>query len=146
MTTPRNNRQTASQFIKYLLVGGMNTLVTLAVIVLCKSVLGINPLVANAAGYVAGVVNSFIWNRAWVFKADGHLTSQAIKFLIGFGICYGVQFLIVWGTIRFTVIDDMLWHIGAFTLSGYGLTTIVAMGIYTICNFAYNKYVSFRGR
>lgn len=144
MTATGNNRHTIKQFAKYLAVGVINTLVTLAVIVVCKSLLGINPLVANALGYIAGVINSFVWNKAWVFRADGHLTSQAVKFLIGFGLCYGIQFAIVWGTMQFTTLDDMLWRIGPFTLSGYGLVTILAMGVYTVCNFIYNKLVSFR--
>ncbi len=144
MTATVTDPHTLKQFAKYLAVGVINTLVTLVVIVTCKSLLGINPLVSNALGYIAGVINSFLWNRAWVFRADGHLTSQAVKFLIGFGLCYGIQFAIVWGTMKFTMFDEMLWHIGRFTLSGYGLVTILAMGVYTVCNFIYNKLVSFR--
>ena len=46
------------QFVKYACVGVLNTLVTLCVIFICKALLGVNPLVSNAIGYVAGVVNS----------------------------------------------------------------------------------------
>ena len=57
------------QFIRYLLVGVINTLVTLIVIYVCKSILDINQWVSNAIGYVAGLINSFIWNKNWVFKS-----------------------------------------------------------------------------
>ena len=46
------------QFIKYCLVGVLNTLVTLGVIYMCKSLLGWNLYVSNALGYICGVVNT----------------------------------------------------------------------------------------
>ena len=142
--TDSNNQRTAAQFVKYLLVGGINTLVTLAVIALCKSVLSISPMASNAIGYAAGVINSFIWNRSWVFRSGGRLTGQAIKFLVGFGLCYGIQFAIVYATMRFTDAAHTVWHAGPVAISGYGMVTIAAMGVYTVCNFVYNKFISFK--
>lgn len=137
-------RTTALQFMKYLAVGALNTVVTLLVIWVCKSAIGINPFVSNAIGYVAGVINSFVWNKMWVFQADGHITRQAVRFLVGFAICYGIQFALVWGTMELTPFGTMEWTFCGFTLSGYGVITILAMGVYTICNFLYNKLISFR--
>ena len=90
------NRTQLYQFLRFLLVGVMNSLVTLGVIVLCKSVLGINPYLSNLLGYIAGVVNSFIWNKTWVFHSNGKITAEASRFLLGWGICYSLQLLIVW--------------------------------------------------
>lgn len=66
------SRNTMLQFVKYACVGVLNTLVTLCVIYVCKALLGVNPLVSNAIGYVCGVINSFLWNKNWVFKTSGH--------------------------------------------------------------------------
>ena len=50
-TTPAESRsEKAAQFIKYRIVGVLNTLVTLGVIYLCKSMLGWNLYVSNALG------------------------------------------------------------------------------------------------
>ena len=89
-------KATALQIIKYALVGVLNTLVTLSTIFLCKSVIGINPLVSNAIGYVAGVINSFLWNKTWVFRSHDSYLREALIFLVGFILCYGIQFLTVW--------------------------------------------------
>ena len=59
------------QFLKFIIVGGINTAVTLLVIMLCKSVIGIDPYLSNALGYLAGISNSFLWNRGWVFNSHG---------------------------------------------------------------------------
>lgn len=137
------NKTEQLRFLKYMIVGGMNTLVTLAVIFVCKSLLDMNPYLSNAFGYVAGVTNSFLWNRSWVFQSSGNMGAEAIKFLIGFGICYLLQLLFVWSTSTFSPLGAMEWDICGFTLSGYGVATLLGMCIYTLCNFIYNRRVAF---
>ncbi len=132
------------QFVKYACVGVLNTLVTLCVIYVCKVLFGVNPLVSNAIGYVAGVVNSFLWNKNWVFKTSGHYTREAVGFLVGFLICYGLQFLTVWLLSYKTPLREFEMSIFAFTLSGYGLATLLGNVVYTLTNYAYNKIVTFR--
>lgn len=132
------------QFLKYIIVGGMNTAVTLIVILLCKSVIGLDPYLSNAIGYAAGVTNSFLWNRSWVFHSHGRMGMEAVKFLIGFSICYLLQLLFVWSSTTFSPLGEMLWKIGSFTLSGYGVATLIGMCIYTLCNFIYNRHIAFK--
>lgn len=132
------------QFTKYAAVGVLNTLVTLVVIFMCKSVIGINEYVSNALGYIAGLVNSFIWNKNWVFKAKDDSLKQLYKFALGFLICYCLQFLIVWSITAHTPYGSMQWVIGPMTLSGYGIATILGMGVYTVANFIYNRQITFR--
>ena len=132
------------QFLRYLVVGVMNTLVTLIVIFLCKSVFDINIWVSNALGYVAGVINSFIWNKLWVFNSrSGAVKGEMFRFAIGFAVCYSLQFAVTW------VLNQMLggleWDLlGVFTMSGYGLATLVGMVCYTLANFIFNRLVTFR--
>jgi putative flippase GtrA len=38
----------------------------------------------------------------------------------------------------------MLWHIGPIAISGYGLATLIGMVFYTVANFLYNRFVTFR--
>ncbi len=133
------------QFVKYACVGVLNTLVTLCVIFICKALLGVNPLVSNAIGYVAGVVNSFLWNKNWVFKTSGRYAREAVTFLVGFLLCYGLQFLTVWLLSYKTPLKEFEMSIFAFTLSGYGLATLLGNVVYTLTNYVYNKIVTFRG-
>lgn len=143
MKSPHLHRSDATQFCKYLLVGGGNTLLTLAVIVGLKSGLGVNPWIANVAGYVAGMVNSFVWNKLWVFHSrNRRIQGEALRFLVGFGLCFAVQFAVTWGVTE--VLGQAEWQLlGGFVMSAYGLATLVGMGVYTICNFLYNRLVTF---
>lgn len=132
------------RFVKYCLVGVMNTLVTLGVIFACKALLGWDLYLSNALGYVAGVVNSFVWNKTWVFRSQGRYAREAVVFLVGFGLCYGLQLLAVWGMTT-SPLGRMEFDLcGVFTLSGYGVATLVGNVLYTLLNFLYNKLVTFR--
>lgn len=136
-------RNSIQQLAKYATVGVMNTFLTLFVIFLCKSFLGINEYVSNAVGYVVGFCNSFMWNKTWVFKSGGKWHKEATLFLTGFFICYGIQLLVVW-LINKSWFGDTLYDLGFFTISGYGIATLIGNVAYTVCNFIYNKIVTFR--
>ncbi len=58
--------ETLRQFGRYAVVGVINTLLTLIVILVFKGILHFNPWISNAAGYVAGFINSFVMNKMWV--------------------------------------------------------------------------------
>ena len=139
-----SKKQTAIQFIKYILVGCLNTAITLGVIFLCKSLLNVNPYVSNALGYIAGLINSFIWNKNWVFKSQKGYSREAIKFAVGFGICYGLQLLVVF-LLNSNDFGDRQWELGTiFTISGYGVPTLLGNVVYTLVNFIYNRMVTFK--
>lgn len=138
------NRKTTLQIIKYGFVGAFNTLLTLATIYICKSFIGISPMISNVIGYIVGLINSFIWNKNWVFRSDNGYAREAIKFVIGFGLCFALQFLIVYILSYLTPLGSMLWHIGPIAVSGYGVATIIGMVFYTIANFIYNRLITFK--
>ncbi|MBR1963536.1 MAG: GtrA family protein [Muribaculaceae bacterium] len=139
-----NKTETIKQFVKYGLVGVLNTVVTLVVIFVCKSWLEIHPVVSNALGYIAGVINSFLWNKSWVFRSQKGYMREAVKFLVGFGLCYLLQLLIVMGLTYHTAMGAMEWDLHFMVISGYGVATIIAMMIYTMANYLYNRLVTFR--
>lgn len=131
------------QFLRYVIVGAMNTLTTLIVILLCKSVIGINPWISNALGYIAGVINSFFWNKTWVFHSNSAIKGEAARFLIGFGLCYAIQLAVTWS---FTYAIGSWEHTlpWGFVISGYGIATLIGTLTYTISNYLYNRVVTFK--
>lgn len=131
------------QFIKYCLVGVLNTLVTFGVIYLCKSFLGINPYVSNALGYICGVINSFLCNKSWVFRSKGGYRREAVRFVIGFALCYALQFAVVW-VLTESPFGEYVFDFWGIVISGYGIATLLGNVVYTLANFVYNRLVTFR--
>lgn len=60
--------ETIKQAIKYGVVGLSNTLITMIVIWVMMKLFGCREGLSNLTGYVAGILNSFIWNKQWTFK------------------------------------------------------------------------------
>ena len=133
------------QAIKFILVGGLNTLIDLGILNVLIFITGI----ASGLGYsvfkgiyfTAAVINSYFLNKFWTFKAEGakkgkkEFTQFFIVSLIGFGINVGVASFVVniigsqFGT------GDKLWaNVGAIC------ATFAAM----IWNFLGYKFIVFK--
>ena len=61
-------KTTTVQLLKYGVIGASNTLITLVVFYVLNTLLGAAYGLANTIGYILGLINSFVWNRNWVFK------------------------------------------------------------------------------
>ncbi|CAN7188056.1 GtrA family protein [Rossellomorea sp. LjRoot5] len=66
-------------FLKFGTVGFFNTLITLGSYTLFVYI-GINYLVANVLGYLLGVLNSYYWNKNWVFQDRTGKAGVFVKF------------------------------------------------------------------
>lgn len=130
------------QFIRFCLVGSINTLLTLSTIFVCKSLLGVNDYISNIIGYIIGVVNSFFWNKQWVFHSHGRYHSEALRFATGFLFSYGLQLATV-ELLNTSAFGSILINLGFFTLSGYGIATLIGCVVYTVSNFLFNRLITF---
>lgn len=141
----RHVKKTSVQLVKYGLVGVGNTAITFFVFVFLNSVLCVNFYVSNVAGFVAGVINSFIWNKKWVFKsASDHVKREMMLFIVGFAICYLLQMALLWVLMNFTSLQYI--QIPGFEKfqSGETLITGIGMVFYTLLNYVYNRFVTFK--
>lgn len=119
------------QAIKYGLVGVGNTLITAVVIWVMMKMFGVSDILSNITGYIAGLVNSFIWNKKWTFESSVSWTSGALKFGIVFLICYLLQ------------LSVLLYLNKTLTIDPY-YNQLIAMGFYTVINFIMNKLYTFK--
>ena len=93
------------QRIKFILVGCLNTGISLIVEFACYLFMGIpfslnaqklaNPtqvLIATLAGYTAGGVNSYFWNKFFTFEVKGKSVSEVLRFFILFVVQVALSF------------------------------------------------------
>lgn len=138
-------KKTTVQLIKYGIVGISNSLITLIAIYLCNDVIGLSLMVADVIGYIAGLINSFIWNKKWVFKSHNkRVRNELALFVVGFLICFGLQFVTVWWLhAPLVALDVELLGIPSATFGEYAAVCI-GMVVYTLSNYAYNRFVTFK--
>ena len=84
-------RETGIQLLKYGVIGVLNTLITLVTFYLLNTRLGLSYGISNVTGYILGVINSFLWNRNWVFKTKNNFKRELLLFVCGFLICLALQ-------------------------------------------------------
>ena len=113
-----------NRFIRFCIVGAINTGIDLAVFSLLFYGLHLNLLVANSVGFVAAVINSYLLNKIWTFEdgSDHSPRRMGMFVLIALG-GLGISNLLVWllangvGALPAKVIS-----IGVVLVWNYGLT------------------------
>lgn len=122
------------QFVRFCLVGVLNTLVDYGVFVFSYNVImGRNEsldFLAIGLGWCAGVVCSFICNSRWTFEQKKWSGKKIVLFIILNGILYGFT----WLSCR------LLGSLGIVE----ELAKLITLPFTTILNFLGNKLVIFR--
>ena len=140
-------KQTFVQLLKYGVIGVLNTLITLVTFYLLNTKLGLSYGISNVTGYILGVINSFLWNRNWVFKTKNNLRRELLLFVCGFLMCLALQLCVSW-----ILLEGMGWKslpdniIPFFPMqkAGQNIVMVLAMVVYTLANYVYNRCVTFR--
>lgn len=72
------------QLGKFIVVGGINTLVDLGAFYLLTQVIGLvdHPVLAKVISYSFGILNSFVWNRLWTFHSGIAFTPGLALFIL----------------------------------------------------------------
>ena len=107
-------------------------MITMIVIFVMMKLLGCREGLSNFTGYVAGLLNSFVWNKQWTFKCSGAGSGKsAMRLAIAFVICYVLQYVVVMLLNAQLTIDHYYNH-------------LLGMAFYTVLNFLMSKFYTFR--
>lgn len=75
-------------FLKFLIVGVINTLVGTAVMFGCYNLLHFGYWVSSAANYVVGGIVSYFLNKYFTFQVKERSIRFVVRFIINITICY----------------------------------------------------------
>ena len=118
------------QGIRFLFVGGLNTLVGYGIYALLVY-LNVNYLVANTISTIIGVAHSYLWNRYFTFKSK----QKALKEITKFVSVYIASYLI--GMCTLFIFKDKL------NISPY-IAGLINLVITTLISYFGHKYISFK--
>ncbi|WP_336185055.1 GtrA family protein [Klebsiella grimontii] len=122
-------KNTSREAVRYIIVGLANTAITAVVIFgLMHAGAGVYP--SNAAGYVVGIIFSFIMNAKFTFSTTLN-TLRFIKFVSTCVFCYILNIIAM--KVFFIVIPNAIYT-----------AQIVGMIIYTTAGFIINKHWSMK--
>ncbi len=124
------------QFILFCIVGASNTLITMGVLYLLNSVLGVNYLISSAIGYLCGVINGYLWSTFLVFKKK-RTADNAAKFVAVNLVVLGVNTVLMYLLVDILGLENV-FNFGA--LPAQAITICFTM----ILNFTLNKFWTFK--
>jgi putative flippase GtrA len=142
-------RQNIKQGIKFGIVGGGNTLLSLLIIWIMTKQGGCSETFSNLTGYTIGLVNSFFWNKKWTFRSSVSWKSSAIRFFGVFAVCYVSQLLLLLLLNRFCPDNPPMYDffkplLSVFKIDPLFYNQVLAMAFYTVANFIINKFYTFK--
>lgn len=120
------------QFLKFSLVGVLNTLITI-ISYNILIFLGLNYQLSNVIGYALGTINSYFFNKSWVFSSKENSYKLFTKFIIVNLITLGI--------------NSYILHLGVtnFNLSK-SIAQLIATAFGMVVNFALNKLWTFNDK
>src|SRR5690606_21552457 len=95
-------------FVKFLLVGILNTCVGLAVMYTCLSVLHLNYWVSTFIGNAIGAIVSYFLNKKFTFQSNAPTASSMLKFVIVIAVCYFVSYKVGLEITHFRALPQLL--------------------------------------
>jgi len=107
---------------RYLIVGLLNTFITLIIIYTLKLAFSFNDVHANIFGYSVGLIFSFTVNKNWTFDYNDSMQFIYLKFFLVFLIGYFANLLVVLFSINYLNINSYISHalgVPAYTVIGY---------------------------
>lgn len=133
------------QFSKFVLIGFLNTGIDFAILNLLMWQTGIYSgryiIILNAISFSVAVINSYFWNKLWIFRAGG-TEKKAGEFaqfvaitLVGMALNTTVVYVIT------TLVSPMF---GLSAELWANLAKVVATGISLVWNFAGYKFIVFK--
>jgi len=94
-------------FIKYVLIGAMNTVVSyLTYSVLL--VIGLKYSAALAFSYLIGIMHSYAWNRYWNFRSRSPFGTETMRFVLAYVISFFINLLLLKALIEQALIQPFI--------------------------------------
>lgn len=108
----------------------VNTTVGFALIFSAMAI-GLSPFISNCIGYAVGFFLGLLLTRKWVFRSQGHIVFENIRYFIAFLIAFLVNLFVL--------------HICVNVLMVYPvLSQILAAASYTFLMFLLSRFFVFR--
>lgn len=123
-------RPVIEQFVKFGLVGVLNTLLTLAVTLLLN-VAGVYYIAASGIGFLVGTVNSFLLNRSWTFRGHRGDALTPVRWFVVQGVGLALDLALV-----YALVDSL----GLAKLAGQAVAIVVVV----VLTFFANRTWTFR--
>lgn len=127
-------------FVRFILVGILNTICGLSIIFILYNLLHLNYWVSTFVGNSAGAIISYFLNKTFTFNSTQYHGKVIWKFIIIILICYIISYSISHWAGIFII---SIFHMSSISLAN-NIAILLGTGLYTIFNYAGQKLWVFK--
>ena len=126
-----------STFIKFVIVGVVNTIVGMSIMFISYNVLHLGYWLSSFLNFSLASILSFFLNKNITFQSKGNTGTKAIRFALNIAICY----LIAYGMAKpFT-----MWLLNGQPVKiQENIAMLIGLGIFSILNYFGQKLIVFK--
>lgn len=125
-----------NSFVRFLLVGVSNTLLSLILMFLLED-LGYWP--STAIAYVAGAILSFFLNRYFTFRSEERFWRSAGKFIVNVALCYVIAYAVAQPLVGWLLSETAISPVWQERIA-----KVAGMCLYTLINYFGQRFFAFR--
>lgn len=124
-------------FLKFIIVGIINTLFGMAIMFYCYNVLDLGHWFSSAMNYLFGGILSYFLNKKYTFEVKETSQKAIIRFAINLTVCY----LIAYGVAQPLAL--YLFQGAGEKLQG-NIALVIGMGLYVLLNYVGQRFWAFK--
>ena len=124
-------------FLKFIIVGIINTLFGMAIMFYCYNVLDLGHWFSSAMKYLFGGILSYFLNKKYTFEVKETSQKAMIRFAINLTVCY----LIAYGVAQPLAL--YLFQGAGEKLQG-NIALVIGMGLYVLLNYVGQRFWAFK--
>ncbi|MFZ5986212.1 MAG: GtrA family protein [Bacillota bacterium] len=136
------NQNSLNQFLRYVIVGGLASVVDISAFSIGTNIMGINHILSNTLSFMLGLVTNYLLSREWVFNKKIHNIKRDF-FLFSL---IGLVGLLISNIFLFILVDTgMLYFLLASSNDSLVKTVakLTVIGIVLFWNFIARKKIVF---
>ena len=130
-------------FIRFVLVGVVNTLVGLTIMFSCYNLLHLGYWLSSAMDYTIASVMSYFLNKHFTFGYHEKGWWSLARFAVNIVACYFIAFSLARPFVRFCL-EHLGLNLGISTLEN--ISMLVGSAFFVIINYLGQRFFAFRGR
>lgn len=119
-----------NQFIRFILVGIVNSGLGYGIIFACMYLAGLSPELSNAIGYMIALVASYFFHRSYTFRSTQQQRAEFIYFVVVFLIAYCINLAALIVLVRTLAVNA-------------GVSQIISGCVYALASYLLNKHYVF---
>ncbi len=130
-------------FVRFVLVGIVNTIVGLTVMFSCYNILHLGYWLSSATDYVLASIVSYFLNKHFTFGYHEKGWWSLARFVLNIAVCYFIAFSLARPMVRFCL-SHIGWDMEVSLLEN--ISMLIGSGLFVVINYLGQRFFAFRKR